>query len=159
MLKNSIRRRPIVIAIISVLAVSATAFAYWTTTGSGTGQAQTGTNSAVTVTQTSTVSGLYPDGPDRDVDYKITNPASGPQYVATVTASISSVVKLSDGSVATGCTATDFALTQPAAINQDLPPGDTAFNGTKAVKIRMINRAANQDACKSVKVNLAFSAS
>lgn len=154
MLKSLTRRRPVVIAVVTVLALSATALAYWTTTGSGTGSADAGTSQAVTISQTNTVAGLYPGGPDRDVEYKISNPAPGNQYVASVTASIASVTGGTGG-----CPASDFTLTQPAAINQDLAPGDTSFSGTKAVKIKLKNLATNQDNCKNVTVNLTFAAS
>jgi hypothetical protein len=151
------RRRTAVLTTIALLVVAASAYAYWSTIGSGSGSATTGTSSSVTIAQTNTVSGLYPGGPAQDVEYKITNPASGNQYVATVAVSISSVTKA--GTPATGCTAADFTLTQPAAIAQDLPSGDTAFTGTKAAKLQMKNTATNQDGCKGVTVNLAFNAS
>ena len=136
---------------------TASAFAYWTTTGSGSGTATTGTSSTVTIAQTSTVSGMYPGNANQDIEFKITNGSSGSQYVSAVTASISSITKA--GSPAAGCTAADFTLTQaPTPINQDVAAGDTAFTGTKTPKIKMVNSAGNQDACKGVTVNLSFSA-
>src|SRR4051794_21317777 len=151
------RRRAAVITTIAVLVVAASAVAYWSTIGSGTGTATTGTSSSVTVTQTNTVSGLYPGGPNQDLEFKVTNPASGNQYVSTVTAAITSITKA--GVPASGCTAADFTLTQaPTAIAQDLPRGDTPFTGAKTPKLQMKNTASNQDACKGVTVNLAFTA-
>jgi hypothetical protein len=140
-----------------LLVLAASAIAYWSTIGSGSGSATTGTSSAVTVTQTNTVTGLYPGGPAQDLEFKVTNPSSGNQYVATVTAAITSITKA--GVPASGCTAADFTLTQaPTAVAQDLPSGDTAFTGTKTPKLQMKNTASNQDACKGVTVNLTFSA-
>ena len=156
MFKRHRRRLGLTVAWLCLLG-TASAFAYWTTAGTGTGSATTGTASAVTITQTSTVSGMYPGNANQDIEFKITNGASGNQYISTVTASISSITKA--GVTAAGCTAADFTLTQaPTAINQDLSAGDTAFTGTKTPKIKMVNGAGNQDACKGVTVNLSFSA-
>ena len=149
-------RRGIAAAVVVALAVTAGAIAYWTTTGSGTGSATTGTNQAVTISQVGTVSGLYPGGPNQDVNFKITNPAAGNQYVSTVTATISSVVKAT-GAPAGTCAAADYTVTQAGtAVNQDLPTGDTSFASPKVPTIKMVNSASNQDACKNVKVNLTF---
>jgi hypothetical protein len=141
-----------------VLVAAASAAAYWTTSGSGTGSASTGAGtSTVTVTQTTAVSGLYPGGPNQDIEFKITNPTSGPLHIASVSASITSITR--GGSAVSGCTASDFSLTQaPTAVNADVAAGDTFFTGNQTPKVKMLNSGSNQDACKGVTVNLSFSA-
>jgi hypothetical protein len=136
----------------AMVALSATAaFAYWTTSGSGTGSATTGASQAVHITQVGSVAGLVPGGVAKAVDFKITNSATTPQYVKAVIVSIDSISN-------PGCSAADFTLVQPTAINADLAAGDTAFSPSGAT-IKLEDTTANQDACKGATVNLAFSAS
>src|SRR5437764_7009393 len=118
---------------VAVVAVSGTAaFAFWSTTGTGSGSAATGTNTAVTIVQTSTVSGLAPGGTAQAVDFKINNPASTNQYVASVSMSIASIANAQVDGGKPACIAGDFTLVQPNAINADLAPGDTAFSPSGA---------------------------
>lgn len=130
------------------------AFAYWTTSGSGSGSATTGTSAALTVTQVGTISGLVPGGAAQPVDFTITNGKSTPQYVTSVSYSIASIKK-ADNTDATGCSAADFTLVQPNAIGQDLASGDTTFSPSGA-SLAMRDLSTNQDGCKNVTVNLAF---
>jgi hypothetical protein len=149
-------KRSALLAVVGVLAISAAAIAYWTTTGSGTGSATTGTAAAVTVTQVGTITGLVPGGAAQPVDFKITNPKTTPQYVTGVSYTIASIKK-ADNTDATGCSAADFTLVQPSAITADLAAGDTSFAPSGAT-LAMKNLGTNQDGCKNVTVNLAFSA-
>ncbi len=159
MIKQSARKRTVVLSLVGVLALAGAAYAYWTTTGSGSGSAGTGTSQTVTISQTATVSGLYPGGPAQGLDFKVSNPASGPQYVSAVTVAIASVTKAT-GAPAGTCDASDYTVTQPTtAVNQDLPTGDTSFSGAKAGTIKMVNKASAQDACKGATVNLSYTAS
>jgi hypothetical protein len=154
------RRRAAMVLVPTVAGVfiAGTAFAYWTTTGSGSGTATTGTTTALTVTQTGTTpSALAPGGTDQPISFKINNPYATGQHIAGVTISITDITKTSDGTAATGCTAADFTVTQPTAINATLPNGDTAYNSSGAA-IRMNETGVNQDACKSVTVALGFAA-
>jgi ABC-type transporter Mla subunit MlaD len=151
------RKRTLALSVVAVLVVAAAAFAYWTTTGSGTGSASTGSDSGVTVSQVGSISGLKPGSPAQAVDFKISNPSSQSQYISTVAVSISSVTGPNiDGSHP--CDASDFTLTQPSAINQDLASGDTTFSPSGA-SLALKNTSSNQDGCKGATVNLAFNAS
>jgi hypothetical protein len=142
----------------AILAISGGALAYWTTSGTGTGTATSSAGlSSVTVTQVGSVSGLAPGDTAQAVDFKITNSAGSPQHVTSVSVAISSVVKTSDGSAAVGCTAADFDLVQPTVSFGDMAPGDTSFSPSGAT-IAMKNTGSNQNGCKSVTVNLAFTA-
>jgi hypothetical protein len=150
------RKFALPIAALVALVVAGGAYAYWTTNGSGTGSAATGTDSGVTVAQVGTISGLVPGGNAQAVDFKINNPASTKQYISSVAVSIASITK--NGSAASGCSAADFDLSQPNAINRDLSSGDTSFAPSGA-SIAMKDLATNQDGCKGATVNLAFLAS
>jgi hypothetical protein len=151
------KKRVLALAAVAALAVAGIAYAYWTTSGSGTGSATTGTNTAVTVTQVGTISGLVPGGDAQAVDFKINNPASTPQYVATVAVSISSVTG-PNISVAHPCDASDFTLTDPDAISADLASGDTEFSPSGST-LTLDDLTTNQDGCKGATVHLAFNAS
>lgn len=151
------RRKVAVVAILALLACAGAAFAYWTTTGSGTGSGTTGSNVAVTVTQVGSITGLVPGGTAQAVDFKITNGQSTAQYVTSVSYTISSITKISDGTAATGCSSADFTLVQPTAIGQDLASGDTTFQPSGAT-LAMKDTSSNQDACKNTTVHLSFSA-
>jgi hypothetical protein len=167
-------RRPAVIGgmIVGGLVISGSAAAYWTTSGSGTATAATGAGQAVTVTQVGAApSDLAPGGTAQAVNFKISNPKASPQRIATVTVSIATVnytgaagagngttaANHPAGFAAVTCSATDFTLVQPTAINADMASGDTTFNPSGAT-IAMINSGSNQDDCKNVTVNLAFAA-
>lgn len=136
------------------VAVTTGAIVYWTAGGSGTGSASTGTNVAITAVQTSTPANLYPGGPTQPLSGNFNNPNVGPTYVATVTAAISSVTKAAGAPVGT-CDASDYQLTQPGAVNADVPSG-TGVGAWTGGSIRMINKSTNQDACKGATVNLAY---
>lgn len=139
------------------LAGGGLALAYWTTSGGGTGSGSVGTSTAVTVSQVGTISGLTPGGNAQAIDFKINNPASTNQYIASVAVSISSVTD-QNNDPAVGCSAGDFTVVQPSAINSDLTPGDHTYSPSGAT-LAMKNTTSNQDGCKNAKVNLAFSAS
>jgi len=135
--------------------IAGTAFAYWTTTGAGTGAASTTTDTPMTVAQNGAITGLAPDTTAQPIAFTITNPAAFPQKISGVTVSIGTIEKTSDGTPATGCTAGDFALVQPTALNTKLSAGPHAYPSSGAT-IQMVDGAGNQDACKLVKVNLVF---
>lgn len=154
-------RRKAMIVVVPTFAgifLAGTAYAYWTTTGSGSGTTATGTSTAVTVTQTGTApSGMAPGGTAQPIAFKITNPKTTSQYIASVTVSVGAITKISDGTAASGCTASDFAIVQPTAINANLPTGDTNYDPSGAT-IRMVESGQNQDGCKNVNVALTFAA-
>jgi hypothetical protein len=156
------RRRAMVVVVPTLAGVfiAGTAFAYWTTSGSGSGTSATGTTQAVTVTQTGTnPSGMSPGGADQGISCKITTPKASGQYVSSVTIAVGAITKISDGTAASGCTSGDFAITQPSAINTNVPSGDTPYpsSGTGAA-IHMQETGNNQNGCQNVNVALTFTA-
>jgi hypothetical protein len=143
------------LALVLLVAAGA-AYAYWTNQGSGSGSAQTGTNATITVNQTSTVSGMFPGGPAQGLSGNFGNSNSGPVFVTSVNASISSVTgpNVTPG---TPCDASDYQLAGfPVAIGREIPSGsgvDSWSGGT----LQMINKpAVNQDGCKEATVNIAY---
>ena len=153
------RRRAAIVLVPTVAGVfvAGTAFAYWTTSGTGTGSAATGTSAVVTVAQTSTVSNLVPGGPAQAVDFSIDNPQPTAQYITSVSIAIASITSGGNPVAGSACSAADFDIVQPTAINQDVNPGVTPFT-TKGATIAMKNTNYNQNGCKSVTLNLSFTA-
>lgn len=149
------------IALISAAVVAGTsvaAFAYWTAGGSGTGSATTGTVVPLTAVQTSTVSAMAPGLAAQTLTGNFTNPNDGPVYVATVTASISSVTQ--SGLPAVGCDAGDYTLANAImTVGAEVPAGAAKGAWTGATLAFNNKAGTNQDACKGATVNLAYSIS
>jgi hypothetical protein len=146
-----------VIAAVAALA-SVGAYAYWTTSGSGTGSAATGTSQNVTVSQLGTISGLVPGGPAGAIDYRINNPASYNQYVASVSVVVDPLWSAQADASKPACTAADFTISgSPDSVAADLATGDHDYQPS-GMSIALDNEATNQDNCKSVNVPLLFSA-
>lgn len=152
------KRKVAVVAAVLVGAASVGAYAYWSSTGAGSGSAASGDVAAVTVVQTSTVSGLAPGLAAQTLSGNFTNPNSGPVYITSVTASISSVVKAA-GAPAGTCDAGDYTLSNATmAVGAEIPSG-TAKGSWTGATIAFNNKAGtNQDACKGATVNLAYTA-
>jgi len=152
-------KRAVVLAVALVMLVGGVAYAYWTVGGSGTGTASTGSTVDVTVVQTSTVTGLAPGGAAQTLSGNFNNTNSGPVFIGTVTASISSVTKAT-GAPAGTCDATDYTLSNAAmTVNTQIPAGSGVGAWTGAT-IAFNNKAAvNQNACKGATVNLAYTVS
>ena len=152
-MKLKSKRTFVLVGVLAVAAFSAIgAYAYWTTTGTGTGSATAGTATAVSITQTSTVSAMYPGGPAQALDFDINNPGPSNQYVASVSIAISSITGGTGG-----CTNADFTLVQPTVVPGDLTPGNHSYAPSGA-SLKMNETGVNQDGCKNVTVNLAYTA-
>jgi hypothetical protein len=135
------------------------AYAYWSTTGSGTGTVAASTTTPVTVVQTSTISNLAPGVAAQTLSGNFTNGNSGPVYVTSVTASITSVNK-AVGAPAGTCDATDYTLSNATmTINAEVPAGAAQGAWTGATIAFNDKPSVNQDACKNATVNLAYSVS
>jgi hypothetical protein len=169
---NSSKKRFVLVAstIGAVLVGGGIAVAYWSTTGSGTGSAAAGSDVPVTVVQDSTVAGLAPGAPAKDLDFTVSSTATGPQQISNVAVSVSSVTK-AVGAPAGACTAGDFSVTQPSKPSAGTPVsipagGSVSFTsgagGAQAntgAKVAMINSAANQDGCKGATLVLSYAVS
>lgn len=153
MLQLTKKRKIVATAVVALalLGVASGAFAYWTNAGSGTGSASTGTTSSITVNQTSTVSGLAPGLAAQALSGNFDNPNSGPVYVASVTAVVSSTDKV-------GCGATDYTIAGTATVAASVAAG-TAVGSWSGLTIQFNNKAGtNQDACKGAAVTITYTA-
>lgn len=156
MAKFTKKKKIAILVTALVVLIGGAAFAYWTAGGSGTGTAETGSNVPITVVQTSTISAMGPGDTAQDLSGNFTNTNSGPVYVGTVTASISSVTKAVNAPAGT-CAAGDYTLANPImTVNAEVPAG-TSQGSWSGATIKFNNKTAvNQDACKGATVNLAY---
>ncbi len=158
--KLAMRINKKIVAVVAGIAMvglaGGTAFAYWSSTGTGTGSATTGTSTSWAVASDPAIGDpLSPGGPTQTVHFSVTNPGSGHQNLAAVTASVTPGWTVS----APGhpdCTAGDFTVTAPAFTPADVAPAGVVLGTTT---ITMKNLPTDQDACKNVTVPLFFSAS
>jgi len=152
------KSKPLAIATSTVVVVAGTgiAYAFWTGGGSGSGSAATGTSVALTVNQTSTVTAMGPGDVAQPLSGNFDNPNSGPTYVGTVTASITSVTK-AGGAPAGSCDATDYTLANAVmTVNAQIAAGN-AQGSWSGASIKFNNSASvNQDGCQGATVNLGY---
>jgi hypothetical protein len=151
------RKRAVAVGAVVSLAIAAAAYAYWTSTGSGSGSASAaGAQSALTVNQTTTLSAMYPGDSAQTISGTFDNPNSGPIFVHTVTAAISSVTKAA-GAPAGTCDATDFTLANAVAtVDAEIAAGSAKGSWTGPTLKFNDKTTTNQDACKGATVNLSY---
>jgi hypothetical protein len=159
MLKFTKRRGLMVLGVVAALAVAGIALAYWTSGGSGAGSGSAATGlSDVTVKQTSTLNPMYPGDSPQTLTGNFDNGNSGPAYVGTVTATISSVTQASGASGS--CDTDDFTLTTPSTtVNSEVPVGLGKGSWT-GIQIKFNDKlGTNQDGCKGATVHLSYAVS
>ena len=155
------------LGILSVLAIASVALAYWTTSGSGSGTATAGTDVGVTV-DGNPADGITPGG-SVAVTSVIHNANNQPQYVKSLTVTISVSNAYNATSNPTGCKAADFTYKADADDGTSNPASnphtsdvstDIAANGTKSVagQVYMADTSSNQDGCKNATVTLTYAA-
>ena len=151
------RKRAVAVGAVVSLAIAAAAYAYWTSTGSGSGSASAaGAQSALTVNQTTTLSAMYPGDSAQTISGTFDNPNSGPIFVHTVTAAISSVTKAA-GAPSGTCDATDFTLANAVAtVDGEIAAGSAKGSWTGPTLKFNDKTTTNQDACKGATVNLSY---
>jgi hypothetical protein len=157
--KVSARRRKyltLALAAILTIGVAGVAVAYWTATGSGDGSAQTGTSTVFTVETEDAAGTIAPGTAGQSVDFTITNPGPGTQFLTAVTVSMAGATGVA-WTPPTGCLVGDYTATLTT------PPsyGELAVNDevTGTVTVTLADTGANQDACKNAVVPLYFVAS
>jgi hypothetical protein len=153
------KKPAIILGLVATLAIATGAYAYFTAGGSGTGTASAqNAQTPLVVKQTSSPTAMFPGDSAQTLSGNFNNPNSGPIYVGTVTAAIASV-KTAGGDPVVGCDASDFTLTNAAmTVNAEVAAG-TANGAWTGAKIQFNNKNSNQDACKGVTVNLAYTIS
>ena len=158
--EHTSRKKKVAAITTGMVLVGGAAYAYWTANGTGTGLGSTLSGvTALTAVQRSTVSDLQPGTAPQALSGDFNNPNDGPIYVATVTASIASVVK-AGGAPAGPCDATDYTLSNATmTVNAEVAPG-MAVGGWSGASIEFHNKpSTNQDGCKGATVNLAYAIS
>jgi hypothetical protein len=120
--------------------------------GIGAGSAGTGTTGTVVIHQTSVVRGLTPGRPARPLRGTISNHGETAIYVRSISAAVD------PAGLPDGCTPADFTISgSPTYVEIDVPPRSTETTWS-GITIRLNNTAENQDACKDVRVRIAYTA-
>lgn len=150
------KRIAIALASILILTGAAAAFAYWTSTGSGEGEATTGVSVDFEITSEPAVGTIAPGSAGQTVDFTVSNPGEGTQYLTGVTVALAEA----DGTpwVPTGdCLIADYTATiSTAPPVGDILAGDTVDG---VATVTLANTAVNQDDCQGQVVPLYFTAS
>jgi hypothetical protein len=150
MRKLSKKAISVITGAVVVAAGSGIAYAYWTGGGSGSStNNSTGDTQNLVIHQTSTVSAMGPGVAAQELKGNFDNPNSAAVYVHKVVASVGAVSKA-------GCSAADFTIVQPTAVDAQIAAGDAqgvwehgsiAFNN---------DPSRNQDACKNATVTINY---
>jgi hypothetical protein len=151
---------PAALAILVLVVGSGVAYAYWTASGAGTGTGSTAAGVTTLTASSASLNAMYPGDTAQNIVITVHNPSTQTVYVTSVSAAVTSTTNA-------GCTATDFTVaSNPVAVSrQILAGGNLILDGTAVPPIapptiQFNNKpAVNQDACKSVTVNLGFTIS
>jgi hypothetical protein len=163
---NSSKRRYSLIAgtVAAVMVGTGIGVAYWTTTSDpAPATAAAGTAQKVTIAQIGTVTGLAPGGTAQGINVRVTNPATFPQRVTSITVTIDSVnlaPSPPSGDIDGLCPASEFAIT-PGTPTISLAPATTIAAGANAdflsaATIALTDTNQNQNACQGATVNLSL---
>jgi hypothetical protein len=156
------RSRKVLVAVVAggaSLAIAGAAFAFWTGGGSGTGSATATTPSALVVNQTNAaINNLFPGGPAQALSGTFNNPNSGPVTITTLTASVVPFTSQAN-SGKPACTEADFAISGTPTINPTAVPSGTGVGSWSGYSVALTNTALNQDNCKGVSIQIAYTAS
>lgn len=150
-------KRLLVVASATALGLggAGVAFAYWTSTGEGVGVAQTGESVAFTITSETPAGELAPGSAGQTIDFTVTNPGSGSQFLSAVTVSLADA----DGNpwVPTGdCLIADYTATISTAPAYGQIAAGGSLDGVATVVLA--NTAVNQNDCQGQAVPLYFEA-
>ena len=150
------KRAAIATGALILVVGSGVAYAYWTNSGTGSGSATTGTNVALTVNQTSAVTAMGPGVAPQALSGTFTNPNSGPVFIKTVVATITSTG-------APGCTAADYTIAGTSVIGASapgvgglVPAGGAGVGSWSGLTIAFNETASNQDACKGAVLTIGY---
>jgi len=103
------------------------------------------------------VPSLYPGGPAEPVDFAITNPGNASVYVHNVSITATGLTGTGSNNTIETCTTAMYPITQPSAINANIPTG-TTFYSPSGASISMTDDGNIQDNCKGATVDLGFTA-
>lgn len=153
----NLRKKLAALAItVSVAVTATTAFAYWTSSGRGSGSATAGDAPTVSLVGDKPT-GMFPGGPAKPLNIKVTNPGPGNAYIASVSVSIGSITNAEGEDASSACAADNFTLVQPEWTARDLTMGEHDAPGASIAMVNDPNHS--QDGCKNVIVGLLYDAS
>ena len=151
-------RKRLTVFLVSILTITGAgvAYAYWTSIGSGVGSATTGQSVALTITSQTAVGTLSPGSAGQTIDFSVTNPGEGTQYLTAVTVAIADAT--GTAWVPTGtCLLADYTATiSTAPVAGAIAPGASVPG---VATVTLTNTGANQDDCQGQVVPLYFVAS
>jgi hypothetical protein len=103
---------------------------------------------------------LYPGGASQPINFSVTNPGGGDEFISSVTITVSSISQTAAGSLLGTCNPAWFGITQPTEpINVTIPPGGTLTYDPSGASIALGESHTDQDMCQGATVNLAFTSS
>lgn len=151
-------RKRIIIAIAAVVTLvgGGVAFAYWTSGGTGAGTATSGASVEFTIAADPAVGTIVPGNEGQTVDFTVTNPGDGPQYLTSVVASLAGPTGTAWVPPA-GCLIGDYTVTMTTAPAAGVIASLGTVDGM--VTVTLANTGLNQDACQGEEVPLYFVAS
>lgn len=143
---------PAALAILVLVVGSGVAYAYWTASGAGTGTGTTAAGVTTLTASSASLNAMYPGDTAQNIVITVHNPSTQTVYVTSVAAAVT-------GTTNSGCTAADFTVAlSPVSVGAQILAGaDLVLSSSPTIKFN--NTGANQDACKSVTVNLGFTIS
>jgi hypothetical protein len=150
MRKLSKKAISVITGAVVVAAGTGIAYAYWTAGGAGSSTNNTtGDTQNLVIHQTSTVTAMGPGVSAQELKGNFDNPNSASVYVHKVVATV--------GAVSTpGCSAADFLVTQPTAVDAQVGVGNGQGvweHGSIAFKN---DPDRNQDGCKNATVTINY---
>ncbi len=105
----------------------------------------------------STTGLLYPGGASQPINFSVTNPGGGDEYITSVTITVSSITQTPAGLLLGTCNPAWFGITQPTAPSKvTITPGGTLTYDPSGASIALGDSGTNQDMCQGATVNLAF---
>ncbi|MEP6560880.1 MAG: hypothetical protein ABJD68_07375 [Nakamurella sp.] len=121
------------------------AFAYWTAGGTGDGEATTGNTVDFAFSFGAVDGDLIPGGAGQTVEFTVSNPAEGPQYLTSITVTIADDQGI-QWVPPTNCAFSAYHAAVTTAPTPGIIASAGSFNGV--VTVTLDNTVLNQDACK-----------
>jgi hypothetical protein len=148
MFRKFTKKRLVVLASVTSLALAAIAFAFFSSTGSGTGSAGVA-DPTTGLTLHGTITGSLGPGDSKDVALTADNSNSSAVRIA----SVNGTVDVDDTHKTAGCAASNFTFTG-ATENQTIAGNSTGVALTNPGSVSMPVSGSSQDACKGATLTL-----
>jgi hypothetical protein len=155
MLRKFSKRRLLVIASISALAVAGIAYAFFSGSGTGNGSGTTaGAPTGITVNQSTVVTNLYPGATATALSGTFDNSNAGAVHLNSVTAS---VVSVDPTHTTAGCNFNDYVIAGTGTVGSsgNVPAGN-GVGSWSGLTVQLQNTGSNQNACQGATVNISY---